>query len=70
MPGSEGGPAKRTLREEGTARRSDPYSIGWLLAYRRLAVRYDRQATTVLGLLHLACTLICVRFLRRAEAAI
>ena len=44
-------------------------SIGWLLAYRRLAVRYDRQATTVLGLLHLACALICVRFLRRAEAA-
>jgi len=44
-------------------------SIGWLLAYRRLAVRYDRQDTTVLGLLRLACTLICVRFLQRAEAA-
>jgi transposase len=44
-------------------------TIAWLLAYRRLAVRYDRQAATVLGLLHLACSLICVRFLRRAELA-
>jgi transposase len=44
-------------------------TIAWLLAYRRLAVRYDRQAATVLGLLHLACTLIGVRFLQRAELA-
>jgi transposase len=44
-------------------------TIAWLLAYRRLAVRYDRQTTTVLGLLHLACSLICVRFLQRAELA-
>ena len=51
---------------------SDPcgsWPIAWLLAYRRLAVRYDRQATTVLGLLRLACSLICVRFLQRAELA-
>ena len=67
MPGSEGGPAKRTLRKEGTARRSDPYTIAWLLAYRRLALRYDRQALTVFGLLRLACSLICMRFLQRAE---
>ena len=39
------------------------------LALSGLAVRYDRLATTVLGLLHLACALICVRFLRRAELA-
>jgi transposase len=44
-------------------------SIAWLLAHRRLATRYDRQALTVLGLLHLACALICVRFLRQAESA-
>ena len=42
-------------------------TISWLLAYRRLAVRYDRQAAIILGLLHLACALICVRFLRRTE---
>lgn len=44
-------------------------TIGWLLAYRSLTVRYDRQAMTVLGLLHLACALVCVRFLQRAERA-
>jgi transposase len=44
-------------------------TIAWLLAYRRLAVRYARQAATVLGLLHLACTLVGVRFLRRADPA-
>ena len=40
----------------------------WLLAFRRLTVRYDRHAASVLAFLHLACTLICLRFLRRAEA--
>jgi transposase len=44
-------------------------TLSWIPAYRRLAVRYDRQATTVLGLLRLACTPVCVRSLRRAEAA-
>ncbi len=39
----------------------------WLLAFRRLTVRYDRHAASVLAFLHLACTLICLRFLRRAE---
>jgi transposase len=41
----------------------------WVLAYRRLAARFDRQAASVLAFLHLACALICLRFLRRAEAA-
>ncbi len=40
----------------------------WLLAFRRLTVRYERHATAVLAFLHLACALICLRFLRRAEA--
>ena len=44
-------------------------TIAWLLCYRRLAVRYDRLATTVLGLLHPACSLVCARFLRRADRA-
>ena len=40
----------------------------WVLAFRRLTVRYDRQAASVLPFLHLACALICLGFLRRAEA--
>ena len=40
----------------------------WVLAFRRLTVRYDRHAASVLAFLHLACALICLRFLRRAEA--
>ena len=39
----------------------------WVLAQRRLALRFDRQAASVLAFLHLACALICVRFLRQAE---
>jgi transposase len=33
----------------------------WILAYRRLAIRFDRQAASVLAFLHLACALICLR---------
>ena len=40
----------------------------WVLAFRRLTVRYDRHAASVLAFLHLACSLICLRFLQRAEA--
>jgi transposase len=39
----------------------------WVLAYRRLALRFDRQAASVLAFLHLACALICLRFLQRVE---
>jgi transposase len=56
---------ERLGRHRGIVERT----IAWLLAYRRLAVRYDRQATTVLALLQLACCLICVRYLKRAEAS-
>jgi IS5 family transposase len=42
-------------------------TISWVLAFRRLTVRYDRHAASVLAFLHLACALICLRFLRRAE---
>ena len=38
-------------------------TIAWLLSYRRLATRYERQPATLLGLLQLACSLIALRFL-------
>jgi transposase len=40
----------------------------WVVAFRKLAVRYDRHANSVLAFLHLACALICLRFLAHAEA--
>jgi hypothetical protein len=43
-------------------------AIAWVVAFRRLATRYDRQAASVLAFLHLACVLICLRFLQHAEA--
>jgi transposase len=39
-------------------------SLAWLVANRRLTVRYERRADMLSALLHLACTLICVRKLR------
>jgi transposase len=35
----------------------------WLLGCRRLGVRYERRADQLHGLLHLACALICLRYL-------
>jgi transposase len=39
-------------------------SLAWLLANRRLTVRYDRRADILTGFLHLACALICARRLQ------
>jgi transposase len=36
-------------------------SLAWLLANRRLTVRYERRADILQGFLHLACALICAR---------
>jgi transposase len=36
-------------------------TIGWLLSYDRLALRYDRSATTITALARLAAILICAR---------
>jgi transposase len=36
-------------------------TIGWLLSYKRLALRYDRTAATINALARLAVTLICAR---------
>ena len=38
-------------------------SLSWLLGCRRLGVRYERRADLLHGLLHLACALVCLRFL-------
>ena len=36
-------------------------TLGWLLSYTRLALRYDRTALTITALARLAITLICAR---------
>jgi transposase len=36
-------------------------TIGWLLSYKSLALRFDRTALTVTALARLAITLICAR---------
>ena len=69
MPGSEGGPAKRTLRKEGTARRSDPYTIAWLSKCRAILIHQDKKPCNYLGLLKLACVLLWYRRFRRLTTA-
>ena len=39
-------------------------SLAWLLANRRLTVRYERHADILTAFLHLACALICARRLQ------
>jgi transposase len=40
-------------------------SLAWLVGYRRLQVRYERRADILLGFVHLACALICLKPLNR-----
>jgi transposase len=42
-------------------------SLAWLLGCRRLGVRYERDPDLLRGLLHLARSLICLRFPSPAE---
>jgi transposase len=42
-------------------------SLAWLVGYRRLQVRYERDADILLAFLQLACVLICVRPLHRSK---
>jgi len=42
--------------------------LSWIVAFRRLALRYDPHAAAVLGFLHLACALIGLSVLAWAEA--
>ena len=39
-------------------------SLAWLVGYRRLQVRYERRADVLLGFVHLACALTCLKSLR------
>jgi hypothetical protein len=38
-------------------------SLAWLVGYRRLLVRYERRADILLGLVQLACSLVCLKSL-------
>ena len=40
-------------------------TLAWLARYRRLAVRYDRLVAVHRAWLHLACALVCLRYLQR-----
>jgi transposase len=42
-------------------------TISWLLAFRRLAIRYDRSAATITAVATLAITVICARRLVRKD---
>jgi transposase len=42
-------------------------SLAWLVGYRRLQVRYQRDADSLLGFLHLAGALICFKSLNQPE---
>jgi transposase len=42
-------------------------SLAWLVGYRRLQVRYERRAGVLLGLVDLACALICLKSLNRSK---
>jgi IS5 family transposase len=42
-------------------------SLSWLVGHRRLQVRYERCADVLLGFVHLACALICLRQLPSAR---
>jgi hypothetical protein len=43
-------------------------SLAWLVGYRRLQVRYERRADILLGLVQLACPLICLNSLNQEKA--
>ena len=40
-------------------------TLAWLNAFRRLRIRYERRAETYLAFVHLACAVICLRFIER-----
>ncbi len=50
-------PSQRLGRHRWVVERT----LGWLLSYKRLALRYDRSAQNITALVRLACTLICAR---------
>jgi hypothetical protein len=38
--------------------------LAWLLGFRRLGVRYERRLEILSAFVRLACSLICLRYLR------
>jgi transposase len=44
-------------------------SLAWLLANRRLTIRYERRADILTAFLQLACALVCARRLRLLSAS-
>jgi transposase len=40
-------------------------TLAWLNGFRRLRIRYERRAENYLAFIHLACALICSRFIMR-----
>jgi IS5 family transposase len=42
-------------------------SLAWIAGYRRLQVRYERRADVLLGFVHLACALICLKQLNKPK---
>jgi transposase len=42
-------------------------SLAWLVGYRRLQVRYERDADILLGFLQLACALVCLKAANQPE---
>jgi transposase len=65
--GGAGGRGVESSRRLGRHRWKVERSLAWLLANRRLTVRYERRADILTPLLHLACALICARRLDPLE---
>jgi transposase len=59
------GPRGRLGRQRWKVERS----LAWLLANRRLTVRYERRADLLTAFLHLACALLCARRLSSLPAS-
>ncbi|SCK36879.1 Transposase DDE domain [Streptomyces sp. AmelKG-E11A] len=62
MSGSAGGRAEQDLPRQTPHRAADP--TAWLHQFKRLRTRYEIRADLHLGLLQLACSIICLRRLR------
>ena len=56
-------PRDRLGRHRFTVERS----LAWLVGYRRLQVRYERRADILLGFVHLACALLCLKQLNQPK---
>lgn len=77
MTGKPSCPVRREAARNGTCtgsvgrqaprRATDP--TAWLHQFKRLRIRYERRADLHQGLLELACSIICLRRLRKAVCA-